>query len=125
MDEFNDESEMLLRCVRPGNMYWKDNDTLTSAAFKDPEGLSVDRVYDRELETAVETIGAKLEGSVVSVTVGDCHEANAIVKYKPLVDNDYHSEIHQSEKVALLTKGNARALARKARILKRDPEDIL
>lgn len=117
MNEITDETEVLLRSVRPKEMFWRSDHTLSSAAFKDREGLSVDRVWDRDIGDAVQTMRSRFEGTVVGVTVGDCHDVNAIAKYLPVETNYYHSEIHQSSEKAMLTDGNAKKLAAKAIIL--------
>ncbi|MBR6788250.1 MAG: hypothetical protein IKM44_00370 [Clostridia bacterium] len=113
-NQFKD-TELLLRAVLPSEIYW-ENGSLSSAAFKDRKGLSVDRVNDRNLEIAVEKIKTTLRGSIVSVFVRDCHDVSACVKYLPSQNNPYHCEIHHSEKVKLLDEIQAKHLASVAQI---------
>lgn len=112
MDNVFEDSEQLLRAVLPSAMFWKDN-RLSSAAFKDANGLSVDRVYKRKLESAVKKMTQSFIGSIVSVRVSDCREVQACVKYLP-TKNKYHSEIHRDERMRLLSSFQAKHLARVA-----------
>lgn len=116
MDNNFEETELLLRAVRPGDMYWKDGH-LSSAAFKDKYGLSVNRVYDQKIEEALSVMIKKFSGSIVSVSVSDCNTVFACVKYLPSKDNLYHCEIHQSETIKILNEYQAKHLANVAQIL--------
>ncbi len=54
VDEFNDD-EKLYRAVYPPeifDLFWKKDGTLTSAAFRDKRGLSVERGFYREDDNA-------------------------------------------------------------------------
>lgn len=117
MDSIFQPTESLLRAVRPGGMYWKSNGSLSSAAFKDKAGLSVDRTGDRSLNDAVAFIRAHLKGTVVYVTVPECETANVKLFYLPLPDNEFHSEIHRDETRAELTTSQAKRLAAIAHIV--------
>ena len=115
MDNKFKETELLLRAVRPSTMYWK-NGRLSSAAFKDKNGLSVTRLYDQELEVAITTMKSNLQGSIVSVYVKDCNDISASVKYLPSKSNPYHCEIHQSDTIKVLSEVQAKHLATVAKI---------
>lgn len=115
MDNKFEETEMLLRAVLPATMYWK-NGKLSSAAFKDKNGLSVNRVYDQNLETAITTMKSRFCGSIVSVLVKDCNDVSACVKYLPSKNNAYHCEIHQSEVIKILNETQAKHLANVAKV---------
>lgn len=99
--EFEKE-EKLFRVIRPGSMFWKSEGKLSSAAFKDKNGLSVDRAMGRADEAAVSLLENRLKdkGAVVSVKVRQCEKINAVVRYLPIEyekeRNPYHSEIHGS-----------------------------
>lgn len=106
-------TELLLRVVRPDDVYWKEDGTLSSAAFKDPNGLSVNRTGDNTLSEAVEIMRATpLVGTIVYVTVPECHDVDATIIYAPKEGNDYHSEIHRSPDIVLLNKRQAKQLAK-------------
>ena len=50
-------------------------------------------------------------GCIVSLSVQECREVDAVVKYLPSRDNEYHSEIHSSDTVVLLNKSQRFHLA--------------
>lgn len=119
MDNKFKDDERLLRAVRPNDKrfkFWKDNGKLSSAAFKDKKGLSVDRTYDRSMAESIIFIKQNLSGNIVSVSVSDCNEIETCLKYLPSEYNKYHSEIHGSENEIILSDIQAFQLARKARL---------
>ena len=94
---FNDD-EQLYRAVYPPDrmsMFWKHNGTISDAALKDRNGLSVNRGYYRSDSDVLKSMENAFSGSVISFTVGDCREEKAIVLYKP-TKNIFHSEVHGS-----------------------------
>ena len=113
MKMLEDTNELLFRAVRPSDAFWKDKEAkkLSSAAFKDKNVLSVDRKGDRTTEAAIENAKEKFEGTIISVTVGNCKEKEAIVTICPTDDNEYHCEIINSIEKKLLTKSQAKHLA--------------
>ena len=114
---FTDENEKIYRAVLPVSMYWKNNGTVSSAAFKDKNGLSTDRAGGRITKECVLFMRSRRRGAVVSVTVKMCNEVNAILKFLPIKDEDeYHSEIHKSQETILLTDKQAKYLAHNAKI---------
>lgn len=115
-DNFND-SEILYRAVYPPShpgMFWKKNGKLSPAAFADPKGLSVERGFYRTTEEVVDKMKSFYKGCIISVSVGDCRETEAVVRYMP-TNNEYHSEIHGSDMVKLLNKSQRLHLAEKAK----------
>ena len=114
--DFSEKQEKLLRAVRMKPNLWKDG-RLSSAAFKDKRGVSVDRVGGRAESDAIEDIRKNLEGAIVAVTVEFCqNQAHACLKYKPTL-NPYHSEIHGSETSVPLSPAQAHQLAQAAQII--------
>ena len=114
------ENEKLYRAVYPlevSDMFWKKDGTVSSAAFADPKGVSVDRGDGRDDVTVVKDMKKRFVGSIVRLYVKNCVEIGAKVKYVPSKNNPYHSEIHGSEKTVLLSKSQRRHLAKKAIIL--------
>ena len=51
-------------------------------------------------------------GCIVSLSVQNCRDVNAVVKYLPSSTNEYHSEIHSSDTVVLLNKSQRLYLAK-------------
>ena len=112
--------EKLYRAIYPPEvveMFWRKDGTISSAAFADPKGLSVDRGDFREDEVVVEDLKRRFVGRIISLYVKNCYDMGAVVRYLPSRNNLYHSEIHGSETVALLSKPQRLYLARKARII--------
>jgi len=117
MDNTFEDDETLLRSVKPIELFMHKDGTLTSAAFKDSDGLSVDRTGDHTLEQAVEFAQHHLTGVIVGVTVLQCKQVEAVVKYLPVPDNNYHSEIHRNEEKLRLNDRQAENLSKRAHIL--------
>lgn len=55
-------------------------------------------------------------GCIISLTVEQCRDVDAVIKYKPSKRSEYHSEIHGSEEVPLLSKSQRKKLAERAKI---------
>ena len=116
MDNTFRDDEKLFRAVLPGNMYWKEDGSVTSAAFKTSEedGISTDRDGGRSCEECVNTLAQSKKGSIVSVDYAHCKEANALVVYNPITgenENPFHTLIRQSAEKSTLSKKQARYLA--------------
>lgn len=112
-----EEKELLLRAVLPANKrpdFWKGN-RLSSAAFKDPKGLSVSRVFDRPLNDAVDWMKSHLKGPIFSVTVLNCIVIHAHLVNRPSPYVPYHYEIHGGENTVVLSDEQALFLARAAK----------
>ena len=82
-----------------------------SAALADKKGLSVERGDFREDKKVIEEMQKFFRGCVVSLTVEQCRNVNAVVKYKPSNRSKYHSEIHGSEVTPLLTRSQRKKLS--------------
>lgn len=119
MDNTFKTDEKLYRAVYPPeirDMFWKSNGEVSSAAFYDTNGCSVDRGNFRTDGEVVLDMKSRFSGRIVSVTVGDCEEVEAKVVYKPS-KNIFHSEIHGSDTAKVLSKSQRRSIARKAKII--------
>lgn len=106
--------EKLYRTVFPESyiqMFWRKDGTVSSAAFTDREGLSVERGDFREDKRVIEEMQKFFNGCIISLTVEQCRKVDAIVKYKPTTRSKYHSEIHGSKEVPLLNKSQRKRLA--------------
>ena len=115
------EDELLLRAVYPISQrpkFWRKDGTLSSAALKDPKGLSVDRTYNRSLEEAINYIKQNLKGNIVSIPYIECLKVKAEVLYLPSTHNPFHSEIHGSQNQIELSDIQALLLAQTATIQK-------
>ena len=97
-------------------MFWRKDGTVSSAAFTDKQGLSVERGDFREDENVIEEMRKFFHGCIISLTVEQCRDVDAVIKYKPRKRSEYHSEIHGSEEVPLLSKSQRKKLAERAKI---------
>lgn len=120
MNQQFEKKEKLYRAVYPpsvSTMFWKENGTISSAAFADKRGLSVDRGNGRSDETVIADILTRLQGRIISVFAEECWEVDAVVCYLPSSNNRYHSEIHGDEETLLLSKKQRRHLANCAQLV--------
>ncbi|MDN5202854.1 hypothetical protein QQ008_15800 [Fulvivirgaceae bacterium BMA10] len=83
-----------------------ENDRPSSATFKDSKGVSVDRDGGRTEEDCINHLKkVKDFHAICKVLTMDVRELNALVLYKPISENIYHSEIHDStERITLRGK---------------------
>ena len=120
MDDSFRNSEKLYRAVYPpevADIFWKRDGSVSSAAFADPNGLSVDRGDYREDETVIASMRKRFNGHILFLYVKNCIDINAVVLYKPSRTNRYHCEIHGGNSSVLLSKSQRRYLAQCATIL--------
>ncbi len=83
MIEQFDEFERLYRAVYPPDImpkFWKENGELSSAVFKDKNGLSVERDGGRDEDVVVDDMRIYFYGYIISVLYRDCDVCNAVVK---------------------------------------------
>ena len=112
MDASFSRDEQLYRAVLPKDMFWEADGTVSSAAFSDRNGLSVDRGdYRADKEVIKKMMDNGLKGAIIKVTVGNCEDVSACVQYMPIPDNIYHSEIHGTKEKKYLTRGQRKKLA--------------
>lgn len=119
MDNEFTVDEKLYRAVYPPSyreMYWKKDGTLSSAAFKDQRGLSVERGHFRKDDDVIKEMQKFFTGCIVSFTVQNCEDVDAVVKYMPTARSKYHSEVHGSKEKILLSPSQCRRLAQVAKI---------
>lgn len=120
MDNTFDNTEKLYRAVYPpdiADIFWKKDGSISSAAFADPKGLSVDRGDHRDDSEVVTSMRKKFNGHIISIYVKNCMDVQAVVLYTPSRSNPYHSEIHGSPSSIPLSKSQRRYLAKCADIL--------
>ena len=110
-------NEWLYRLVLNKPNYWKENENrVSSAAFKDSKGVSVDRDGERPESKIIEELNHRFIekiGGIVKIQAGFCRNSGAIPLSKPEVDNVYHCIIIGKESVEL-TNSIARQLSKNA-----------
>lgn len=108
------DEEVLYRAVYPpelNSMFWKDNGHVSSAAFLDKKGLSVERGNFRSDDEVIAEMKKSFIGKIVSVTVNLCRKANAYIIYKPTKRSIFHTEIHGSSQQIVLSASQRRYLS--------------
>ncbi len=113
-------NEKLYRAVYPpeiAELFWKRDGSVSSAAFADPKGLSVDRGNGRSDAEVISDMNKRFVGRIIRVYVKNCTDIGCFVRYLPSKKNPYHSEIHGSEKTVLLSKQQRHFLSAKAVIV--------
>lgn len=114
MDSNFTDDELLYRAVYPpehSKMFWKDDGHVSSVAFLDKNGLSFERGDFRATEDVVSEMKKSFIGRIISVSVKLCREVNANVLYKPTKRSIYHTEIHGSPNIPLLSPSQRRYLS--------------
>ena len=120
MNDLFKPNEKLYRAVYPPEvvaMFWRKDGTISSAAFADAKGLSVDRGNHRPDSSVIEAMRKKFTGHIIYLYVKNCLDIGASVKYLPSKNNPYHSEIHGNETTPLLSKSQRLYLSKHAIIL--------
>ncbi len=124
MNKTINDTEFLYRGIIE-EWYDKENNRISSAAFKDKKGVSVDRDgTNRKEKECIKTILSKERRPprksfymVCKLLTKQVREKEAFVKYCPSKNNIYHSEIHNSENKIPLSSSKARVLSKIAQII--------
>lgn len=117
MDNTFRRDEKLFRAVLPRSMFWKEDGSAASSAFKTSEedGLSTDRDGGRPCAECVRALAESRKGSIVSVDYAHCQETEAYVVYDPITgegENIYHTLIRRSVEKSTLSNKQAKDLAK-------------
>lgn len=95
-----------------------DNERVYSSAFKDSQGVSVDRSWNRpEHECISWLVENRNPAGIAKISHAKLLEHEVLPVYKYLPENRYHSELHDVDKVTLRDS--------KAKRLSRDSERII
>ncbi len=117
MDDSFQPGERLYRGL---HSIWLCDGRISSAAFKDSGGVSVDRDGGREEQACIDRITSAMPHliAVGKLTCQDVEDCGALPKYLPTAENEYHSEIHDSdEQVQIKSSSKARKLANHCQIV--------
>lgn len=114
IDQTNNR-EHVYRAIHPHKNFIKEDGSISSAAFKDPKGLSVELGSGRADKDVVAHIRqTKLQGKIAKISVEVCGNANITI-YNDNAKNVYHRLLLNNPYVPggnnSLTKKQARALA--------------
>jgi hypothetical protein len=120
MDNSFKPEEKLYRAVYPpevADMFRRKDGTISSAAFADAKGLSVDRGDFRPDTEVIHSMQSRFTGRIISLYVKNCIDIGAVVRYLPSAGNIYHTEIHGSVSTPMLSKSQRLFLSKKAIIV--------
>ena len=108
-----DDQELLYRGVIRKPNFWKSKENRpSSAAFKDSNGVSVDRDGSRESSEIILSFERRLcLRAVVTITAEKCREFQTHPVAVPQPENIYHAEIHDSPNCVQISKRKARHIA--------------
>ena len=118
MDETFASDEKLYRGLHA--IWIEEDDSVSSAAFKDSGGVSVDRDGGREEQNCIDRMVGALPNiiGIGRLTCGEVEDCGASPKYLPVEGNEFHSEIHDSaEQVQIKSRSKSRKLASKCQIV--------
>lgn len=115
MNDQASNEEYVYRAIHPHRDFIKENGSISSAAFKDPKGLSVEQGLGRADKDVVAHIRqTKLQGKVAKIPVDVCNKANIII-FNDKAKNIYHrlllNKPYSPNENNSLSKTQARALA--------------
>lgn len=112
--------ELLYRAVPNKPQLWKSElNKPSSALFKDSMGVSVDRDGNRSQSDIIHFIKENIKGelkAIILIKAQECFKFNAYPLPKPISNNIYHAEIHDSETKISLTDSKAKQLSRACKI---------
>lgn len=115
------EHEFLFRGVKE-NQWDFQNGRPSSAIYKDSKGVSVDRNYYRpDVDCIARLLKVNDFFSIVKVKVECVIQINALVRYMPVDDNIFHTEIHDSLDRITIRSSKAQKLREKSEITYKRP----
>lgn len=108
-EKFNPEESLYRGVVKINWDYERGRPS--SATFKDSNGISVDRGGGRNESDCIDFLLSKRKWKAISkVSVRDVLSVNAVVLYKPIPENMFHSEIHDSTTKLTLPQSKSKKL---------------
>lgn len=111
------DEESLFRGVLEINWNKKEN-RISSSAFKDSNGCSVDRCHFRsDQESSLALFERKNFYAIAKVKVAKVRAIPCLTLYLPIEMNKYHSEIHDEEGRASIRSSKASKLSKNAEII--------
>lgn len=112
--------ETLYRAVKPIPMYIKENGEISSAIFKDSQGVSVDRDGERTFPEISQCFLDRFEDviALANLTVSDVlEEPDLTVEPDPLQENEFHALIIGATRTQLKSS-QAKKLMKKVSIIR-------
>lgn len=104
--------EFLYRRIIKNPNFWKaDLNRHSSAAFKQSNGLSVDRQLNRDELKVIESIQKDSLKAISSISCKNCRSIPTYPNYDPLENNIYHAEIYGTPNNRNLTQSQYKKLS--------------
>jgi hypothetical protein len=122
--EYIEDGELLYRAIPNKPSHWKKElNRPSTALFKDPNGVSVDRDGNRAEASVVSFLWSRLPGfGVCRLNAGHCRTVPTHPIPKPEKNNIHHGEIHDGpDKVLITASSKLRTLVNSA-ILVQEPD---
>jgi hypothetical protein len=117
-----DEEYLYRRIILNPNFWDFDNNKPTSAVFKDSNGVSVDRQSNRNDIEIIDTFRKYPIRAVVKIQTITCRSIETFPIYKPIEENIYHTEIHDSPDKIQISSSKAKKLRDNIEIVYKNSE---
>lgn len=118
--DFIEDHELLYRAVPKFPKFWKnDNKSVSSALFKNCNGVSVDRDGNRTEESICSILQKRISNSiaVAKLIASEARQIDVFLHPKPSSSNQFHAEIHESESQILISNSKAKQLCNIVRLI--------
>ena len=111
LNEHIEDAEFLYRRIILNPNFWDfEKQRPSSAIFKDSNGVSVDRQHKRVDNDIIEEYKAYEIRGIIKILTAVCRELDTHPVYKPIPDNMYHCEIHDSILKVQISSSKAKKL---------------
>lgn len=111
LNEHIEDNEFLYRRIILNPNFWDfEKNRPSSAIFKDSNGASVDRQHNRTDNDVIEIYKDYEIRGITKVLTSTCRNLDTYPVYKPIPDNIYHCEIHESIEKVQLSSSKAKKL---------------
>jgi len=110
-----DPDENLFRAIKNFPNWWdEETNRPTSAAFKDSNGVSIDRQGERPIDEAKNTLLNRFDAlkAIVYISSRESISNDAYPHYNPVDNNEFHSLLKQPDGSIPLTPKIAKKLSR-------------
>lgn len=107
MCNYSKTKETYHRAIKPSYEWWSTKENrLTSALFKDSNGLSVDKKSDRSIREVQELLNKNHPEAIGDVVIPQelCEEHKCRIECKPIENDEFHHEILGEESIRLSNK---------------------
>lgn len=128
MDSKINNNEKLYRVVKLSKpqLWDAENGRPSSALFKDSKGVSVDRDGNRNEKEIIKLLSENAHNELLRAAVylesSFCYKIPVKLIAKPIENNQYHAEIHNSDEKIELTKSKAKKLSKNCEVIPIDKQ---